>query len=204
MTSCGSGPGLAATRCPSNTFEEEIMAAQQPADHQRADGLRKTTQVPQYILTASSREAESVRLQYHQWSPAQTGSALCPWLRESPREGRTRRSCGYSPPSPPSDPTPASSSAPLAHDFLMMVLRDVVQAYPEVRVILMSATIDTTMFREYFFNCPIIEVLGRTFPVQEYFLEDCIQMTNFIPPPVDRKKKDKDEEGDDDVRNLLL
>lgn len=51
-------------------------------------------------------------------------------------------------------------------DFLMVVLRDVVQAYPEVRVILMSATIDTTMFREYFFNSPIIEVFGRTFPVQ--------------------------------------
>lgn len=51
-------------------------------------------------------------------------------------------------------------------DFLMVVLRDVVQTYPEVRVILMSATIDTTMFREYYFNCPIIEVFGRTFPVQ--------------------------------------
>lgn len=51
-------------------------------------------------------------------------------------------------------------------DFLMVVLRDVVQAYPQVRVVLMSATIDTTMFREYYFNCPIIEVFGRTFPVQ--------------------------------------
>lgn len=51
-------------------------------------------------------------------------------------------------------------------DFLMVVLRDVVQTYPEVRIILMSATIDTTMFREYFFSCPIIEVFGRTFPVQ--------------------------------------
>ena len=37
----------------------------------------------------------------------------------------------------------------------------------------------------------------------EYFLEDCIQMTNFVPPPMDRKKKDKDEEGgDDDVRSF--
>lgn len=51
-------------------------------------------------------------------------------------------------------------------DFLIVVLRDVVQAYPEVRIVLMSATIDTTMFREYFFNCPVIEVFGRTFPVQ--------------------------------------
>lgn len=32
----------------------------------------------------------------------------------------------------------------------------------------------------------------------EYFLEDCIQMTNFVPPPIDRKKRDKDEEGGDD------
>lgn len=51
-------------------------------------------------------------------------------------------------------------------DFLLVVLRDVVQAYPEIRVILMSATIDTSMFCEYFFNCPIIEVFGRTYPVQ--------------------------------------
>lgn len=117
-------------------------------------------------------------------------------------------------------------------DFLIVVLRDVVQAYPEVRIVLMSATIDTTMFREYFFNCPVIEVFGRTFPVQgtavmssnddiisaptrwrarchaggshlcsvltEYFLEDCIQMTNFVPPPTDRKRRDKDEEGGDE------
>ncbi|KAM9719885.1 ATP-dependent RNA helicase A-like [Menidia menidia] len=46
----------------------------------------------------------------------------------------------------------------------------------------MSATIDTSMFSEYF-SSPVIEVYGRTFPVQEYFLEDCVQMTNFVPPP---------------------
>lgn len=51
-------------------------------------------------------------------------------------------------------------------DFLLVVLRDVVQAYPEIRVILMSATIDTSMFCEYFFNCPVVEVFGRTYPVQ--------------------------------------
>lgn len=32
----------------------------------------------------------------------------------------------------------------------------------------------------------------------EYFLEDCIQMTHFVPPPSDRKRKDKDEEGGED------
>ncbi|GFT52705.1 ATP-dependent RNA helicase A protein, partial [Nephila pilipes] len=78
-------------------------------------------------------------------------------------------------------------------DFIMVVLRDMVRAFPQLRVILMSATIDTTLFQEYFGNCPIIEVSGRTFPVQEYFLEDCIQMLNFVPPPSTKKRR-RDEE----------
>ena len=41
-----------------------------------------------------------------------------------------------------------------------------IQAYPHLRVILMSATIDTQMFTEYFGNCPIVEIEGRSFPVQ--------------------------------------
>ncbi len=64
-------------------------------------------------------------------------------------------------------------------DFLLVVIRDMVFNYPEMRVVLMSATIDTTLFSNYFHACPVIEVPGRTFPVQEYFLEDCIEMTNF-------------------------
>ena len=85
-------------------------------------------------------------------------------------------------------------------DFLLIMLRDMVRAYPQLRVILMSATIDTSLFSEYFGDCKIVEVYGRTHPVQEYYLEDCIQMLNFIPPPNDRKKRSKDEldveEGD--------
>ena len=94
-------------------------------------------------------------------------------------------------------------------DFLLVVLRDMVHTYPDIRVILMSATIDTTLFSSYFGECPVVEVPGRAFPVQEYFLEDCIQMTNFVPAPNtrrsgknknknDNKNDDDDEEGVDD------
>ena len=42
----------------------------------------------------------------------------------------------------------------------------------------------------------------------EYYLEDCIQMLNFIPPPNDRKKKrDRDEEdetGDSEVYYVTI
>lgn len=65
-------------------------------------------------------------------------------------------------------------------DFLLVVLRDVVQVYPEIRVVLMSATIDTSMFCEYFFNCPIIEVYGRTFPVQGKSLLHFQKLLEFL------------------------
>ncbi|CAH1405915.1 unnamed protein product [Nezara viridula] len=89
-------------------------------------------------------------------------------------------------------------------DFLLVVLRDMVHNYPDLRVILMSATIDTTLFSEYFNKCRVLEIPGRSFPVKTYFLEDCVQMVKFVPPPDTRKNKnkDKDEEtvgaGEDD------
>ncbi|XP_021914337.1 dosage compensation regulator [Zootermopsis nevadensis] len=79
-------------------------------------------------------------------------------------------------------------------DFIMVVLRDMIHTYPDLRLILMSATIDTTLFREYFNNCPVIEVPGRAYSVQEYFLEDCVQMLNFVPPADTRKRRNKDKD----------
>jgi hypothetical protein len=55
-------------------------------------------------------------------------------------------------------------------DFLLVVLRDMVHTYPEMRIILMSATIDTTLFSSYFGNCPIVEVEGSAFPVQVWIM----------------------------------
>jgi len=51
-------------------------------------------------------------------------------------------------------------------DFLLVVLRDIHKEFPNVRIVLMSATIDTSSFSEYFDNAPVIEVSGRTFPVR--------------------------------------
>ncbi|XP_076801583.1 ATP-dependent RNA helicase A-like isoform X1 [Clavelina lepadiformis] len=84
-------------------------------------------------------------------------------------------------------------------DFLLVVLRDIVVTFPGIRVILMSATIDTTIFSEYFNDCPVLEVHGRTHPVQEYFMEDCIEMLKFVPTPKVSKRKDKKSDEDDDM-----
>ncbi|XP_056647810.1 dosage compensation regulator isoform X1 [Diorhabda sublineata] len=83
-------------------------------------------------------------------------------------------------------------------DFIMVVLRDMIHTYPDLRVILMSATIDTTLFSKYFNNCPVIEVPGRAYPVKQYFLEDAIELTKFVPPTDTKKRKNKSKDDEDD------
>lgn len=78
-------------------------------------------------------------------------------------------------------------------DFLLVVLRDMVHTYPDLRVILMSATIDTTLFSKYFNDCPVLEIQGRTHPVKQFFLEDCVELTKYVPSPESRKRKRDDE-----------
>jgi ATP-dependent RNA helicase DHX29 len=43
----------------------------------------------------------------------------------------------------------------------------------------MSATVDAEKFSEYFGGCPILDVPGRTFPVDVRFLEDAVDFTNW-------------------------
>lgn len=44
----------------------------------------------------------------------------------------------------------------------------------------MSATVEASRFSEYFGNCPVISVPGRTYPVHVQFLEDIVQDTGYV------------------------
>lgn len=59
-------------------------------------------------------------------------------------------------------------------DFLLILIRDILPNHPNLKVILMSATLHKELFLEYFNNCPSFHIEGRTFPVTEYFLEDIL------------------------------
>ena len=50
-------------------------------------------------------------------------------------------------------------------DVLFGLLKPVLRARPDLRVIVTSATLDTTRFAAHFNNCPIYAVPGRMFPV---------------------------------------
>lgn len=90
-------------------------------------------------------------------------------------------------------------------DFLMIALQDLIEERDDLQLILMSATMPTRDLAEYWRgvgtrkndSCnsslsvdsewgdeglmPIeINIPGRTYPVQEFFLEDVLQMTGFV------------------------
>lgn len=51
-------------------------------------------------------------------------------------------------------------------DFLLGLLKQLLPQRPDLKVIVTSATIDPQRFSEHFDNCPIVEVSGRTYPVE--------------------------------------
>ncbi|CAH8469115.1 unnamed protein product [Schistosoma rodhaini] len=67
-------------------------------------------------------------------------------------------------------------------DFLLCMLKRIAPLRPDLRIVLMSATINADKFAEYFDNCPKFEIPGRTFPVKTYYLEDVLRETKFWLP----------------------
>ncbi|XP_058480451.1 putative ATP-dependent RNA helicase DHX57 [Solea solea] len=65
-------------------------------------------------------------------------------------------------------------------DFLLLVLKDLTEQRPDLKIILMSATLNANLFSEYFYNCPSVHIPGRTFPVDQFFLEDAIGKTGYV------------------------
>ncbi|XP_040000994.1 putative ATP-dependent RNA helicase DHX57 [Xiphias gladius] len=65
-------------------------------------------------------------------------------------------------------------------DFLLLVLKDLIVQRPDLKIILMSATLNANLFSEYFYNCPSVHIPGRTFPVDQFFLEDAITKSGYV------------------------
>ena len=57
----------------------------------------------------------------------------------------------------------------LATDILMGLLKQVSVRRPDLKIIIMSATLDAEKFQNYFNNAPLLAVPGRTHPVEIYY-----------------------------------
>lgn len=73
-------------------------------------------------------------------------------------------------------------------DFLLGVLKQLLRKRRDLKLIVTSATIDPQRFSRHFENAPIIEVSGRTYPVE----------VRYMPPPED------EESGGIDVQQGIL
>lgn len=54
----------------------------------------------------------------------------------------------------------------LATDILMGLLKDIAKRRPDLKIVVMSATLDAEKFQSYFFGAPLLKVPGRTFAVE--------------------------------------
>ncbi|KAG8519811.1 ATP-dependent RNA helicase DHX29, partial [Galemys pyrenaicus] len=65
-------------------------------------------------------------------------------------------------------------------DFLLIILKEILQKRSDIHLILMSATVDSEKFSTYFTHCPILRISGRSYPVEVFHLEDIIEETGFV------------------------
>ncbi|WPG99513.1 Hypothetical protein R9X50_00232800 [Acrodontium crateriforme] len=87
-------------------------------------------------------------------------------------------------------------------DFLLVLLRDVLKKRKDLKLILMSATLDAAVFEQYFQGSSTIgkiEIEGRTHPVEDIYLDDILQLTGFRGKGLiddDDSRESSDMDGD--------
>ncbi|KAM7268166.1 hypothetical protein ACFE04_010332 [Oxalis oulophora] len=64
-------------------------------------------------------------------------------------------------------------------DFLLIVLKELLPRRPDLRLILMSATLNAELFSSYFGGAPMMHIPGFTYPVREHFLENILETTGY-------------------------
>ncbi|KAG0359392.1 hypothetical protein BG005_000866 [Podila minutissima] len=66
-------------------------------------------------------------------------------------------------------------------DFLLIIIRDLIRKRKDLKLILMSATINSEFFSAYFDDCPVFEIPGFTHPVEELYMEQIVARTGHTP-----------------------
>lgn len=82
-------------------------------------------------------------------------------------------------------------------DLLFIALQKLQLRRRTLKIVLMSATVDARKFSAYFGGAPVLDLPGRTFPVEVGFLEDAVEATNDLTG-----LKDKGLLGQEEVQEL--
>jgi ATP-dependent RNA helicase DHX36 len=60
-----------------------------------------------------------------------------------------------------------------------VVLRDLLPRRPDLKLVLMSATLNAELFAGYFAGAPMAHIPGFTFPVEEHYLAGAYTHSHF-------------------------
>ncbi|CRK94096.1 CLUMA_CG007619, isoform A [Clunio marinus] len=71
------------------------------------------------------------------------------------------------------------------NDFLLTSIKENFHLNPNLKLIIMSATMDTEVFEDYFGDCRKISIFVQQFLVKEVYLEDILKQVKFSHPKVD-------------------
>ena len=59
----------------------------------------------------------------------------------------------------------------LSTDILFGLLKEVLQKRPDLKIVVMSATLNAERFQKYFEGAPLLDVPGRMFPVEIFYTQ---------------------------------
>ncbi|CAB4063330.1 YTHDC2 [Lepeophtheirus salmonis] len=97
-------------------------------------------------------------------------------------------------------------------DFLLTVLREYLHKFPNIKLILISASTEIDLLTDYFPGLQIVEIQHERYPVKEMYLEEILQELNYLSPKMksyinsmNRKTEDNvsDKEDGYDENNYL-
>ena len=81
-------------------------------------------------------------------------------------------------------------------DLLFIAIKHLTKRRPDLRVVLMSATVEAQKFSTYFGGISVLYIRGRTFPVIIKYLEDAVEATNITARS--KSKQNTIEESEED------
>ena len=136
---------------------------------ERAEGGGARGALTGYQVRLESKRTEATRLLF-----CTTGIALRMMLSETPLDGISHVVVDE------------VHERDTQTDLLLLLLRELLPTRPNLRVVLMSATVQAETFTKYFGDCEVLNAKGRTFPVEEYHLEQALELTGHVLLPTRR------------------
>lgn len=85
----------------------------------------------------------------------------------------------------------------LKTDYLLLLLKTIIDDY-DVKLLLMSATMDVQIFSEYFGECEVLKIPGRNFKVDVLHLDEVVALTKY------EREIDDHDEIDHNLLNHLI